>query len=90
MDTDGLQVHTARMTENQSTSSKSSDDDRRGRVEKKVATRNNAFLDFVQEADPDVLNQFMPTDPVRRTERKIGRNEPCPCGSGKKYKKCCG
>ncbi|MCF8085976.1 MAG: preprotein translocase subunit SecA [Desulfohalobiaceae bacterium] len=26
----------------------------------------------------------------RRTERKVGRNEPCPCGSGKKYKKCCG
>jgi len=23
-------------------------------------------------------------------ERKIGRNEPCPCGSGRKYKKCCG
>jgi uncharacterized protein YecA (UPF0149 family) len=22
--------------------------------------------------------------------RKVGRNEPCPCGSGKKYKKCCG
>jgi len=28
-------------------------------------------------------------EPVR-TEPKIGRNEPCPCGSGKKYKKCCG
>ncbi len=27
--------------------------------------------------------------PVRR-EKKIGRNDPCPCGSGKKYKKCCG
>ena len=26
----------------------------------------------------------------RRSSRKIGRNEPCPCGSGKKYKKCCG
>jgi len=26
----------------------------------------------------------------RRTEPKIGRNAPCPCGSGKKYKKCCG
>ena len=25
-----------------------------------------------------------------QTRRKIGRNEPCPCGSGKKYKKCCG
>jgi len=23
-------------------------------------------------------------------EKKIGRNEPCPCGSGNKYKKCCG
>ena len=27
---------------------------------------------------------------VRREEPKIGRNDPCPCGSGKKYKKCCG
>jgi SEC-C motif-containing protein len=27
---------------------------------------------------------------VRRTAPKIGRNDPCPCGSGKKYKKCCG
>jgi preprotein translocase subunit SecA len=27
---------------------------------------------------------------VRRQEEKIGRNAPCPCGSGKKYKKCCG
>lgn len=28
--------------------------------------------------------------PVRRVEAKVGRNDPCPCGSGKKYKKCCG
>jgi preprotein translocase subunit SecA len=28
--------------------------------------------------------------PVRREEEKVGRNSPCPCGSGKKYKKCCG
>ena len=26
----------------------------------------------------------------QRAGRKIGRNEPCPCGSGKKYKHCCG
>ena len=25
-----------------------------------------------------------------KVEKKIGRNEPCPCGSGLKYKKCCG
>ncbi|MEM8845023.1 MAG: SEC-C metal-binding domain-containing protein, partial [Pseudomonadota bacterium] len=28
--------------------------------------------------------------PVKRTEKKVGRNEPCPCGSGKKYKQCHG
>ncbi len=27
---------------------------------------------------------------VKRTSKKIGRNDPCPCGSGKKYKNCCG
>jgi len=30
-----------------------------------------------------------PKSPPRRTT-KVGRNDPCPCGSGKKYKKCCG
>ena len=28
--------------------------------------------------------------PVRTAGKKVGRNDPCPCGSGKKYKKCCG
>ena len=28
--------------------------------------------------------------PAQRTSHKVGRNDPCPCGSGKKYKKCCG
>ncbi len=28
--------------------------------------------------------------PIKRAVDKVGRNEPCPCGSGKKYKKCCG
>ncbi|WP_257791156.1 SEC-C metal-binding domain-containing protein [Salicibibacter kimchii] len=31
----------------------------------------------------------MKTNPAKKVE-KVGRNEPCPCGSGKKYKKCCG
>ena len=29
-------------------------------------------------------------EPIVRAEAKVGRNDPCPCGSGKKYKKCCG
>ncbi|MEZ4483354.1 MAG: preprotein translocase subunit SecA [Syntrophotaleaceae bacterium] len=28
--------------------------------------------------------------PVTRQDKKVGRNDPCPCGSGQKYKKCCG
>lgn len=32
----------------------------------------------------------LPKPETRRNQNKIGRNEPCPCGSGKKYKKCCG
>lgn len=30
-----------------------------------------------------------PQSPIRRPSDKIGRNDPCPCGSGKKYKNCC-
>jgi preprotein translocase subunit SecA len=28
--------------------------------------------------------------PKERQKKKVGRNDPCTCGSGKKYKKCCG
>mgnify|MGYP003307408249 CR=1 FL=1 len=34
--------------------------------------------------------QLISQPPLVRAEAKIGRNDPCPCGSGKKYKKCCG
>lgn len=34
--------------------------------------------------------QIKGAGPVKRIEPKIGRNDPCSCGSGKKYKKCCG
>jgi preprotein translocase subunit SecA len=39
-----------------------------------------------------VMNQIKERShtPTQRTAKKIGRNDPCPCGSGKKYKKCCG
>ena len=31
-----------------------------------------------------------PVETIRGEKKAVGRNEPCPCGSGKKYKKCCG
>ena len=37
--------------------------------------------------DPNLL---LKKQPVYRTEPKVGRNDACPCGSGKKYKKCHG
>ena len=36
------------------------------------------------------LAEAAPAKPVGEKKPKIGRNDPCPCGSGKKYKKCCG
>jgi preprotein translocase subunit SecA len=38
---------------------------------------------------PSIDEMAPPPEPVR-TGPKTGRNDPCPCGSGKKYKKCCG
>jgi hypothetical protein len=35
-------------------------------------------------------DRIQPVAAIRRTEERVGRNEPCPCGSGKKFKKCCG
>ncbi|SFR73494.1 protein translocase subunit secA [Marinobacter daqiaonensis] len=42
-----------------------------------------------EEAEAQRAQGAIPETFVRQ-ERKVGRNEPCPCGSGKKYKQCCG
>ncbi|MEZ0343338.1 MAG: preprotein translocase subunit SecA [Caldimicrobium sp.] len=44
-------------------------------------------LEFKRE-DPFAEKESPANEPVRAS--KVGRNDPCPCGSGKKYKKCCG
>lgn len=57
---------------------------KRWKEEQKAANNDN---EFVEEAE-DFLR--INPDSFIRNILKIGRNEPCPCGSGKKYKKCCG
>lgn len=51
------------------------------------------YFDFNNEVEDEdnsmVFDENRIIEPVR-VEIKVGRNEPCPCGSGKKYKKCCG
>jgi hypothetical protein len=41
-------------------------------------------------AENPSLYSFKKVETYRRPEPRIGRNDPCPCGSGKKFKKCCG
>lgn len=45
---------------------------------------SEAANEFLNEVFPNEANAALPRHP------KTGRNDPCPCGSGKKYKKCCG
>jgi preprotein translocase subunit SecA len=40
------------------------------------------------QTDGEELELVIPS--ARRESPKVGRNDPCPCGSGKKYKNCCG
>ncbi|MDO4527180.1 MAG: YchJ family protein [bacterium] len=47
---------------------------------------------FIREGGEWVFDdgEIVKSQPITREAPKIGRNDPCPCGSGKKYKKCCG
>lgn len=45
--------------------------------------------DSEEDLQQPVSSRYV-TAPLRRSAPKVGRNEPCPCGSGKKFKKCCG
>ena len=45
---------------------------------------------FDEEKQKELYKEQKASQTVRNEGPKIGRNDPCPCGSGKKYKKCCG
>ena len=48
-------------------------------------------LSFMQKGIvPSFVTNKIMMDEQQHKKKKIGRNEPCPCGSGKKYKRCCG
>jgi preprotein translocase subunit SecA len=58
-------------------------------VEIDAENRKNPPDDHLEPAGPASWFTPSPTAPIRREAPKLGRNDPCPCGSGKKYKKCC-
>jgi len=45
---------------------------------------------IAEDSDSEAADEQGQAEPFVREERKVGRNEPCPCGSGKKYKQCHG
>ena len=73
-DTDGLVEFSARFR----TEGKEYD-----HLETALFTREEGHWVYAGQAEPQ-------SQTIRRETPKIGRNDPCPCGSGKKYKKCCG
>jgi len=56
-----------------------------------VSMHGGEFLPPIQEGPEALegLSAAVGTMTPVRSKRKVGRNDPCPCGSGKKYKKCC-
>src|SRR5262249_46052781 len=51
---------------------------------------SNDDRDELHGEDDGWADEYVPVAEPYRAPPKVGRNEPCPCGSGKKYKKCCG
>lgn len=63
-----------------------------GIVDLNSIPKEKRHLEIGIDKNPVPLIHFLPdlnTSSVMK-EKKVRRNEPCPCGSGKKYKKCCG
>ncbi|MFQ5525846.1 MAG: preprotein translocase subunit SecA [Thermoanaerobaculia bacterium] len=58
-------------------------------VERRSRRRKPAGAGYQFSAPPKAASPQRPKTVVRK-DPKVGRNAPCPCGSGKKYKKCCG
>jgi len=59
------------------------------------ATAPDRIADWVVNLNEWRLANYQPTQSIdprggSASRKKVGRNDPCPCGSGKKYKKCCG
>jgi preprotein translocase subunit SecA len=61
--------------------------DRFSKRHQRLQERKKLTHTVVSSDDPPVSD--VPVEQAR-AERAVGRNDPCPCGSGKKFKKCCG
>ncbi len=60
---------------------------------KRLKSHYKLFKEIVESKENKSRNfsyrNYLSDKPINTKSQKIGRNEPCPCGSGKKYKNCC-
>ena len=63
---------------------------RRAQAEQQMQFQHAAATELGASQANGAEEQPVRAAPFVRDDRKVGRNEPCPCGSGKKYKQCCG
>lgn len=61
-----------------------------GEVDIEKYRKEILMSELPEKVKMDMLRQLSQIEGKNTTQKKVGRNDPCPCGSGKKYKKCCG
>lgn len=61
-----------------------------GEVDIEEYRKGILMSELSEKVKMDMLRQLSQIEGKNTTQKKVGRNDPCPCGSGKKYKKCCG
>ena len=66
---------------------KRKEQEKRQKAREKVL--NELAANYKKNKEQGTLEKGAKVVPFKRNSPKVGRNEPCPCGSGKKYKKCC-
>ena len=66
------------------------EDVKQGRVPSRRQRRSDGKVSTNRDGQPQAAGGERQKVAPRKTEKKVGRNEPCPCGSGKKYKQCHG
>ena len=64
-------------------------DDEIANIKKNIVPNILEIFQFWRSDSNNSANKPVSNESFRRDTEKVGRNEPCPCGSGKKYKKCC-
>ena len=63
---------------------------REAAAKQKMAFEHAQAAPALPEEQADAPSEAMAPQPITRAQPKVGRNDPCPCGSGKKYKQCHG